>query len=95
MMIIIISTHKTIYSLPQINKNNNIFNSNYKNHIIHGLTAGIIGPEIKYVWDKIPTRQIIRVIYISECYYDIVDWERDVTFPSQMWQISNINGIII
>jgi hypothetical protein len=73
---------------------NNIDFDNYKKHIWNNLYAGLIGPENRIYWDNIQTKQILRVVYISDKYFDIIDWERDVTFPDQKWQIRNINGII-
>jgi len=74
---------------------NNIRFSNYKEHLWNNLLAGFIGPENKLFWDNIQTKQILKVLYISDQYYDILDWERDVTFPNQKWQLGNINNIII
>lgn len=75
-------------------ESNEIKFSDYKEHIWNNLCAGIIGPENTLYWDNIQTKQIVRVIYYSEDFFDIVDWERDITYPNKKWQVANINEII-
>ena len=81
---------------------NDITTNNFKflgyycnNQIGHEISAGAIGPEIKYIWDQLPNKQIINVLYKSDKYYDIVEWECDLLLNDPEWQISNINNILI
>ena len=66
-----------------------------KEEIIHELSAGVIGPEVRKVWDQQSIKQKIKVLYESNEYLDILEWERDVMIPNQDWQVSNINQILI
>ena len=75
-------------------KNNNIFNKENKNIITNDIIAGMIGPEFKTIWDNVNIKQKVRVLYISEQYYDIVDWERNINVKNPQWQVYNINGIL-
>ena len=65
-----------------------------KKEIYDELTAGFIGPEIQHLWDKKPEKQVITVSYKSKDYYDIIEWERDLSLEDPLWQVSNINYII-
>ena len=62
--------------------------------ISHQLTAGALGPEIKHIWDQQPIKHKLTVLYQSEDFYDIVEWERDLAEKEPEWQVSNINKII-
>ena len=62
--------------------------------ISHHLSAGVIGPEILHIWDQQPIKQKINVLYKSENYYDIIEWERDLSEENSEWQVCNINKII-
>ena len=83
-----------IYFKHSFVESNEIKFSDYKEHLLNNLCAGIIGPETTLYWDKIQTKQIVRVIYYSEDFFDIIDWERDITYPNKKWQVANINEII-
>jgi len=74
---------------------NDVKFSDYKEHLWNNLLAGFIGPKNKLFLDNIKTKQILKVLYISDKYYDILEWERDITIPNQKWQVGNINNIII
>lgn len=65
-----------------------------KNQILNEIAIGMIGPEISHIWDEKPTKQIISVLYESDFFYDILEWERDLTLDNPEWQVSNINYII-
>ena len=66
-----------------------------KNQILNEITTGMIGPEMSHIWDANPTKQTVTVLYESEFFYDILEWERDLTSDEPNWQVSNINYIII
>lgn len=57
------------------------------------ISIGMIGPEIRHLWDQIPVKQVVNVSYTSETFHDILEWERDLTIENPEWQVSNINGI--
>lgn len=85
----------TKYVKKEITTNNFKFLGYFDNQeIIHELSAGVIGPEIQHIWDEKPNKQIINVLYISDFFYDIVEWECDLSLNDPNWQISNINKII-
>lgn len=65
-----------------------------KNQILNEIAIGMIGPEISHIWNEKPTKQTISVLYESESFYDILEWERDLTLDNPEWQVSNINYII-
>ena len=89
------STILSIYVKKEITTNNFKFLGYYNDQeIIHELSAGIIGPEIQHIWDQKPNKQIINVLYKSDLFYDIVEWECDLSQNDPNWQISNINKII-
>ncbi len=68
----------------------------YNNHeIFHQLSAGIIGPEVRHIWDQQPSKQIVRVLFESNKCFDIVDFESDKMLLQEEWQICNINEIIV
>ena len=86
-----------------INKNlkNEISTNNFKLfgyfdkfEISNQITTGMIGPEIRHIWDNIPIKQVVNVSYKSDKFYDILEWERDLATKNPEWQVSNINNII-
>ena len=88
-----------ILSVSNVNEffynNNKIFGLYNNNEILHQLSAGIIGPEVRYIWDQQPSKQIVRVLFESSKCFDIVDFESDKMSLNEEWQICNINEIII
>ena len=80
---------------------NEITTNNFKffgyfddNEITNQISIGMIGPEIRHLWDQIPVKQVINVSYKSDKFYDILEWERDLTIDEPEWQVSNINNIL-
>lgn len=78
-----------------------LFTCNYKylgyftkQEIYDEITTGFIGPEIQHLWDKKPSKEIITLSYKSDTFYDIIEWERDLSVDEPSWQVSNINYII-
>ena len=65
-----------------------------KDEVTHQIISGAIGPEINHIWDQLPVKQIINILYESDDYCDIIEWERDLTLEEPEWHISNINLII-
>ena len=61
----------------------------------HFILIGAIGPEVPSMWNQIGIKQIVRVQYNIDGIIDIWDFERDIMVQDQLWQINNINGIII
>jgi len=79
-----------------LTKSNDKFMGFYnKEEIIHEISAGVLGPEVRKVWDQQSIKQKVKVLYESNEYLDILEWERDVMMPDQDWQVSNINKILI
>ena len=77
-------------------KNRNKFLGLYNNvEFIHEISAGIIGPEIEYIWDQEGIKQKVRVLIELENREDVFDFERDLMTNDNIWQLSNINRIII
>ena len=64
------------------------------NQILNEIAIGMIGPEIRHIWDKKSCKQVTTVLFESDKFYDILEWERDLTQNNPEWQISNINYII-
>ena len=61
----------------------------------HFILIGAIGPEVPTMWNQLGIKQIVRVQYSIDGVLDIWDFERDVMVDKQLWQINNINGIVI
>lgn len=79
-----------------LTKSNDKFMGFYnKDEIIHEISAGALGPEVRKVWDQQSIKQKVKVLYESTEYLDILEWERDLMIPDQDWQVSNINQILI
>lgn len=79
----------------EITTNNFKFLGYYNfNEIVHQIVAGAVGPEVRYLWDQLPIKQKVNVLYKSENYFDIVEWERDLADEEPEWQVSNINKLI-
>tara|TARA_B100001287_G_C22613208_1_gene496196 strand:+ start:252 stop:860 length:609 start_codon:yes stop_codon:yes gene_type:complete len=89
-----ISIIKNITKNDYFTCNNKFLGYFNKNEIMHEFTAGFIGPEIQHLWDLKPTKQIITVSYKSEDFFDIIDWERNLSVDEPSWQVSNINYIV-
>ena len=77
-----------------VHQNIKYFGLYNSNEILHEISAGIIGPEVRYIWDQLPIKQKVRVYFRSRKYLDVVDFERDVMLTNQEWQVCNINKII-
>tara|TARA_B100000161_G_scaffold105192_1_gene74426 strand:+ start:2832 stop:3485 length:654 start_codon:yes stop_codon:yes gene_type:complete len=71
-----------------------IFGLYNSNELVQELVTGAIGPEVSHLWDRRPIKQVINVIYESDHYYDILEWERDLLEDNPQWHVSNINKII-
>ena len=79
----------------EITTNNFKFLGYYNvDEIIHQIIAGAIGPEARYIWDQLPLKQKVNVLYKSDNYYDIIEWERDLSEEEPEWHVCNINKII-
>ena len=63
--------------------------------IIHEIMVGMIGPEIRHIWDQKAIKQKVLILYDSDIHRDLFEWERDLMLPDQNWQVSNINGLLI
>ena len=61
----------------------------------HFIVIGAIGPEVPSMWNQIGIKQMVRVQYNIDGFIDIWDFERDVMVDKQLWQLNNINGLII
>lgn len=59
------------------------------------LVTGGLGPEVKILWDQLPMRQKVKVLYTSNNRKDILIWERELNKLEYQWTINNINGIIV
>jgi hypothetical protein len=66
-----------------------------KSQIVHEITAGILGPEAFNIWDQQGIKQKVKILYESDQYLDVIEWERDMMLPNQVWQVCNINQILI
>tara|TARA_B100000424_G_scaffold12162_1_gene9062 strand:- start:273 stop:920 length:648 start_codon:yes stop_codon:yes gene_type:complete len=71
-----------------------LFGCYNNNEVVQQLVSGAIGPEVSHIWDQQPIKQVINVLYESNEYYDIIEWERDLTLEDPQWHVSNINSII-
>ena len=68
----------------------------YNDHeIVHEISAGMIGPEIKAVWDQPSIKQKVRLLIETDTRKDVLDFERDMMISNNNWQLCNINRIII
>ena len=65
-----------------------------KKEIIHELCTGMIGPEIQSIWDQKGIKQKVRFIINLDHRDDIFEFERDLLFNNNKWQLCNINRII-
>ena len=66
-----------------------------KEFIKKEIITGGIGPEIKYLWDQLPLKQKVRVLYKLQNRIDIFEWERCLIEEDYEWKVSNINNIIV
>lgn len=66
-----------------------------KEQLRHELFAGGIGPEVRIIWDQMPVRQRVRVLYILKDRIDVWDWERCLMVHGSNWNVCNINKIIV
>ena len=65
-----------------------------KKEITYNLIMGLASPNNNELKSQHPTKQIINVLYLSDNFYDILEWERDLLELNPEWQVSNINNII-
>ena len=65
-----------------------------KKEIEYNLIMGLANPNFAELKSQHPTKQIINVLYISDNFYDILEWERDLLELNPEWQVSNINNIL-
>ena len=83
------------YEYGLTKSNNKFFGFYSKDEIFHELIAGGLGPEVRKIWDQRGIKQKIKVLYESDEYFDVLEWERNMMIPDQDWQVSNINNILI
>lgn len=68
----------------------------YNNHeITHEISAGIIGPEVRSIWDQNSIKQKVRFLIELNTRKDVFDFERDLMITNNNWQLCNINRIIL
>ena len=65
-----------------------------KKELKYNLFMGLTNPDINNLKLQHPTKQIINVLYLSDNFYDILEWERDLLELNPEWQVSNINNIL-
>lgn len=63
--------------------------------INHYILTGVIGPEMSYIYSQNPIKQIVKVEFDCENRQDVWLFERCLFEEESMWQIKNINNIII
>ena len=71
-----------------------LFGFTSKEEIKHNLFFGLSDPNFGDLRTQHPTKQILNVLYLSDKYYDILEWERDLLEFKPEWQVSNINNIL-
>ena len=77
-------------------KNPDKFLGFYNEHeITHEISAGIIGPEIRSIWDQNSIKQKVRFLIELNNRKDVFDFERDLMISNNKWQLCNINRIIL
>ena len=64
-----------------------------KKEIKYNLFMGLANPDETNLKSQHPTKQLINVLYLSDKFYDILEWERDLLEVNPEWQVSNINNI--
>lgn len=74
-----------------VSSNNKFFGLFNKEEIMHELSVGMIGPEISYIWDQRPIKQILIVSIESEKEKGILTLERDLMLIDKEWILSDIN----
>ena len=72
------------------NKMLGLFN---KQELTHEIIAGMIGPEMSYVWDQKPIKQILILSIESNLNNSIFKLERDLMLKDNEWILSDINYI--
>ncbi len=75
--------------------NNNFLGLWDINQINHEIFTGIIGPEIKYVWDQQPIKQNVRILFEFNDRFDVWDFERCLMSENTNWKVCNINNILV
>ena len=65
-----------------------------KKEIKYNLFMGLSNPDETDLRTQHPTKQIINVLYLSDNFYDILEWERDLLEITPEWQVSNINNVL-
>jgi len=83
------------YEYGLTKRNDKLFGFYSKEELIHELIAGGLGPEVRKIWDQQGIKQKIKILYESDEYFDVLEWERNMMIPNQDWQVSNINNILI
>lgn len=63
--------------------------------ITHEISAGMIGPEIRTIWDQNSIKQKVRFLIELDNRKDVFDFERDLMTLNNKWQLCNINRIIL
>ena len=81
------------FEIDSIYSNDKLFGLYNQHEILHHLTAGLVGPEVRSIWDQEQYIQKIRIKYEYRNRIDIFEYERDIMIPDSEWQISNINDI--
>ena len=66
-----------------------------KKEIKYNIFMGLANPDETDLKSQHPTKQIINVLYLSDNFYDILEWERDLLEINPEWQVSNINNILL
>ena len=65
-----------------------------KKELEYNLFCGLDYPDSNNLKSQHPTTQIIKVLYLSNNFYDILEWERDLLELNPEWKVSNINNIL-
>ena len=63
--------------------------------IIHEICTGALGPEIQNIWDQKGIKQKVRLLIKLDDRKDVFDFERDLMYENNNWQLCNINRIIV
>lgn len=65
------------------------------NDFIHEITTGMIGPELRSVWDQQAIKQKARMLIELKDRNDVFEFERNLMNHNNNWQLCNINRIIM
>jgi hypothetical protein len=83
------------YEYGLTKSNDKILGFYSKDEIFYEFIAGSLGPEVRKFWDQQSIKQKVKILYESDDYCDVLEWERNMMIPDQDWQVSNINEILI